>query len=111
MKHLATTQEKTLTHIYVRDAQKGFLRPCWSTGAEIYCGMCMRGAVEAKVGASCPVCASVVERILEVELGGAPRLGHRRREVSIRVGEARQQAQRADSTVLLDFQNSRGVGA
>jgi hypothetical protein len=27
------------------------------------------------------------------------------------VGEARQQAQRADSTVLLDFQNSRGVGA
>ena len=49
--------------------------------------------------------------MLEVELGGAPRLGRRRREVSIRVGEARQQAQRADSTVLLDFQNSRGVGA
>jgi len=111
MKHNSTPQEKTLTHIYVRDAQKGFLRPCWSTGTEIYCGMCMRGAVEDKIGASCPVCSSVVERILEVEQGGAPRLGRRRREVSIRVGEARQQAQRADSAVLLDFQDSRRVGA
>ena len=111
MKHAETPQEKTLTHIYVRDAQKGFLRPCWSDGAEIYCGMCMRGAVEATVGASCSVCASVVERILEVEQGGATRLGRRRREISIRVGEARQQAQRADSAVLLNFQNSRRVGA
>ena len=107
MKHLATTQEKTLTHIYVRDAQKGFLRPCWSTGAEIYCGMCMRGAVEAKVGASCPVCASVVERILAVEPGRAARTN----KVSLHAGEARQPTKPADSAEVLEFQDSRGVGA
>jgi hypothetical protein len=33
---------QTLTHIYVRDARKGFFRPFWSTGAEVYCGMCSR---------------------------------------------------------------------
>jgi hypothetical protein len=32
--------EKILTHIYVRDAQTGFVRPCWATDTEVYCGMC-----------------------------------------------------------------------
>jgi hypothetical protein len=104
MKHAATPQERTLTHIYVRDPQKGFLRPCWSTGTQIFCGMCMRGAVEATLGASCPICASVVERILEVE-------PVRAKEVAPRECEARQKPKPADSTVVLDIQDSRGVGA
>jgi hypothetical protein len=58
--------ERTLTHIYVRDAQKGFVRPCWATDTEVYCGMCMRGVVQPVVGAVCPNCSSTVERILEV---------------------------------------------
>lgn len=63
--------EMTLTHIYVRDAQKGFVRPCWATGTEVYCGMCMKGTIEPVVGAVCPICSSTVERILEVAPGGA----------------------------------------
>jgi hypothetical protein len=27
--------EKALTHIYVRDAQKAFLRACWRSGSDI----------------------------------------------------------------------------
>jgi hypothetical protein len=64
--------ERTRTHIYVRDAHNGFVRPCWATDAEVYCGMCMRGTIQPVVGAVCPTCSSTVERILEVASGGAP---------------------------------------
>jgi hypothetical protein len=63
--------ERTLTHIYVRDAQKGFVRPCWAADTEVYCGMCMCGAIQPVVGAVCPICSSTVERILELAPGGA----------------------------------------
>jgi len=62
--------ERTLTHIYVRDDQKDFVRPCWATDTEVYCGMCMRGTIQPVVGAVCPICSSTVERILEVVPGG-----------------------------------------
>ncbi len=75
MAQLSNSQtEKTLTHIYVREAQKSFVRPCWSAGTEVYCGMCMRGIVQPVVGAVCPICSSTVERILEVTPGGNPSL-------------------------------------
>jgi hypothetical protein len=63
--------ERALTHIYVRDVQKHFIRPCWSNGSEVYCGMCMKGTVKPAVGAVCPECSSRVERILESERGDA----------------------------------------
>jgi hypothetical protein len=87
MAHLKiSSNEKTLTHIYVRDAQKSFVRPCWSTGAEVYCGMCMRGTVRPVVGEVCSICSSTVERILEVATGGAPRVARKRKDCCIRVG-------------------------
>jgi len=67
----ASQVERTLTHIYVRDAQTGFVRPCWAIGAQVYCGICMRGRIEPSVGEACPICFSTVERILEVAPGGA----------------------------------------
>ncbi len=97
-------QTKTLTHIYVRDAQQGFVRPCWASGPELYCGMCMRGVVRAELGATCPVCSSTVERILEVTEGGTPKFTRQRRECSIRVGAARQEERQA---VLLNFRASQ----
>jgi hypothetical protein len=100
--------EKTLTHIYVRDAQKGFVRPCWSSGTEVYCGMCMRGTVQPVVGEVCPICSSTVERILEVATGGAPRVARKHKDCSIRVGKADSEA---GSGVLLDFPDSRRVRA
>ena len=63
--------ERTLTHIYVRDAQNGFVRPCWATDTEVYCGMCMRGTIQPVVGAVCPACSSTMDRILKVAPGGA----------------------------------------
>ena len=109
MAQISTSQsEKTLTHIYVRDAQKGFVRPCWSAGAELYCGMCMRGAVQPVVGAVCPICSSTVERILEVTPGGAPRISPKRKDCSIRLG---QQDRGVGTAVLLDFLNSRKARA
>jgi len=63
--------KRTLTHIYVRDSQRGFVRPCWATDTEVYCGMCMRGTIQRVVGAVCSICSSTVERILEVGPGGA----------------------------------------
>jgi len=100
--------EKTLTHIYVRDAQKGFVRPCWSAGAEVFCGMCMRGTVQPVVGEVCPICSSTVERILEVATGGKPRVSLKRKDCSIRVGTG---YSKAGSGVLLDFLDSRRVRA
>ena len=99
--------EKTLTHIYVRDAQKSFVRPCWSTGTEVYCGMCMRGIVQPVVGAVCPICSSTVERILEVAPGGSPKLARKWKNCSIRAEHRDSQS----SAVLLDFPNSRKVRA
>lgn len=72
MKHQTNPQPKSLTHIYVRDAHKGFVRPCWTSGQELYCGICMEGLVEAEIGSVCPLCESVVERIIEVSDGGKP---------------------------------------
>jgi len=100
--------EKTLTHIYVRDAQKGFVRPCWATGSEVYCGMCLRGVVQAVVGEVCPICSSTVERILEVAPGGAPKAARKRRDCSIRMEH---QNSVVVSAVLLDFPGSRKARA
>jgi hypothetical protein len=108
MKHQPVPQPKTLTHIYVRDAQKAFVRPCWTSGGEVYCGMCMRGEVSAEVGSVCPICGSTVERILEVADGGAPKFTRHRSGCSIRLGAART---KAGGTVLLDFTGSQGVSA
>jgi hypothetical protein len=101
--------EKTLTHIYVRDAQKGFVRPCWATGAELYCGMCMRGTIQPVIGAVCPICSSTVERILEVASGGTPKPARKRRDCTIRV--VSKDAGRVSSGMLLDFLDSRKARA
>lgn len=104
MQHQSNSQPKALTHVYVRDSQKGFIRACWSSGEELYCGMCMRGTVAAEVGNTCPICSSTVERILEVTSGGSPKFSPRHREYSIRVGEAKRTER------VLDFGHSRQSG-
>ncbi len=101
--------EKTLTHIYVRDAQKGFVRPCWASGTELYCGMCMRGAIQPVIGAVCPICSSTVERIMEVAPGGAPKPARKRGDCTIRV--VRENAGQVSSGTLLDFLDSRKARA
>jgi hypothetical protein len=95
---------KTLTHIYVRDAQKGFVRPCWAAGTELYCGMCMRGKVESVVGAVCPICSSTVERVLHVAPGGATKPVRRRKNCLSGEGP---QCPEASSGGLLDPRHSR----
>jgi hypothetical protein len=77
--------ERTLTHIYVRDAHNGFVRPCWATDTEVYCGMCMRGTIQPVVGAVCPICSSTVERILEVAPGRASEPARKGKDCSNRV--------------------------
>ena len=77
MKHRTTPQEKTVTHIYVRDAQAGCLRPCWASAHEIYCGVCMQGFVQAEIGSKCQTCSSKVEQILQSDRGGVPDLSRR----------------------------------
>lgn len=72
MKHQTVSREKTLTHIYVRQPQTAVVQPCWSDGERIYCGACRQGTVEAVVGAICPVCASVVERIFALSVPSQP---------------------------------------
>jgi hypothetical protein len=102
--------ERTLTHIYVRDAQKGFVRPCWATSPkEVYCGMCMRSTIQPMVGAVCPICSSTVERILEVALGGTPKPTRRRADCTIRM--TGQEAGQARPGALLEFLNSRKAQA
>ena len=55
MARISTSRtERTLTHIYVRDSQKGFVRPCWSSREAIYCGTCLKGTVQPVVGEVCP---------------------------------------------------------
>jgi hypothetical protein len=67
MARISTSQTgRTLTHIYVRDSQKGFVHPCWSAKEAIYCGTCLKGTVQPVVGEVCSNCSSTVERILEV---------------------------------------------
>jgi hypothetical protein len=78
MQHRTIPQAKELTHIYVRDAQKGFLRPCWASRREIQCGVCMSGVVQAEIGSRCPICSSTVEQILESVRGGVPDMPRRR---------------------------------
>jgi hypothetical protein len=108
-KTFASQPEKTLTHVYVRDAQKGFVRPCWATGTELYCGMCMRGTIQPAIGAVCPICSSTVERILEVTPGGSPKLARKRGDCTIRV--VREDAGQVSSGMLLDFLDSRKARA
>jgi hypothetical protein len=67
-----SARERTITHIYVRDAQNHYLRPCWSDGAQIYCGMCLLAVIKPQVDAVCSSCFSRVDRILEVDGGGRP---------------------------------------
>jgi hypothetical protein len=86
MARISTSQtEKTLTHIYVRDTQKRFVRPCWATRREIYCGMCLRGTIQPAVGEVCPICSSTVERILEDAPDGAPQEADRPRDCRMRM--------------------------
>ena len=98
--------EKTITHVYVADAQKSFVRPCWKAEDGLYCGMCMRGTIEPVVGAVCSICSSTVERILEITPGGKPKLGHAPVNGPIRV-----ERKKPATGVLLDFWNSREAGA
>lgn len=100
--------EKALTHIYVRDAQKAFLRACWRSGSDIYCGMCMRSTIEPVVGEVCPTCASTVERVMEVVRGGASLPAGKRGGKLIRTGE--QQVQGGNRGLVLDFPASRRAG-
>jgi hypothetical protein len=98
---------KTLTHIYVRDTQKGFVRPCWAAGMEIYCGMCMRGKVEPVVGVVCPICASRVERILEIAPGGVTTAARKRKDGSSGEGRPHPEASSAGLRDLLKPRKSR----
>ncbi len=75
-RHNLSLHERALTHVYVRDSQKNFVRPCWSNGSEVYCGICMKATIKPVVGAVCPECSSRVERILESETEDrAPAMG------------------------------------
>lgn len=65
MKGQLSPQTRTLTHIYVREAARKAVHPCWAQGGRIYCGICLRGEVSAEVGAVCQVCASAVALVLE----------------------------------------------
>ena len=100
--------EKSLTHIYVRDAQKAFVRACWRTGSDIYCGMCMRATIRPLIGEVCPTCGSTVERILEVVPGGVTRAAHKQRNYPVRVG--RQGGREAGAGALVEFFASRKAG-
>ena len=89
-------------YVLVRDPESGYVRSCWSEPGEgvLYCGMCMQGVVEAKVGAACPACDSKVDRVLEIADGGKPRP----------IGRAAQKSQaspRASRGVLLPFKAPR----
>lgn len=106
----ATYTGKSITHVYVRDAQKAFLRPCWRSEEELYCGMCMRATIRPVVGEVCPTCGSTVERILEIVTGGTPKPAQTlAANAPIRVGIQKQK--RTEPGVLLDFLNSREAGA
>lgn len=95
---------KSITHIYVRDAQNAFVRPCWRAPEGLYCGMCMRGIIEPVLGAECPVCSSTVERIMEMVPGGTPKVGKFPGSNLVRVGAEKEKKQRA---IVLDFWNPR----
>ena len=73
MTHRRTYQDKALTHVYVRDFQKSIVRPCWASSDEIYCGICMRGTVQAVEGSECRYCYSTVARVLGT---GPPSVAH-----------------------------------
>jgi hypothetical protein len=47
-------------------------RACWTSpsSGELYCGICLRATIAARLGAECPACGSTIERILEVSEGG-----------------------------------------
>lgn len=104
----APQPDKSITHIYVRDAQKAFVRPCWQSAEGLYCGMCMRSTIEPVIGAVCPVCSATVERVLELVQGGAPRFLKQTGQSLIRVGGEKQKKQQG---ILLDFLISREAGA
>ena len=108
MPQLNAHSEKTLTHIYVRDAQKAFLRPCWRSGNDVYCGMCMRWKIQPVVGTVCKICSSTVERVLEVVSGGATQPLRERQSSLIRTSA--QKVQGRDRGLVLDFLDSRRAG-
>jgi hypothetical protein len=70
------------TYFLSRDSCNGRLRSCWvSPDKNLYCGICLRGAVSGEVGSACPSCGSCVERVVEVLDGGNPhRLAARERK-------------------------------
>jgi hypothetical protein len=100
--------EKTLTHIYVRDAQKAFVRACWRSGNDIYCGMCMRATIQPVIEEVCPICASTVERILEVAPGGVIKSARKHRDYPVRVGQ--QRGREAEAGALVEVFTSRKAG-
>ena len=90
------------TYVMVRDPESRYLRSCWSASADapLYCGMCMQGVLEPKLGAACPVCDSKVDRVLDIADGGTPRpIG--------RTVAGSQRAARASRGVLLTFKAPR----
>ncbi len=100
--------EKSLTHIYVRDAQKAFLRPCWRSGNDVYCGMCMRSIIKPVIGTVCKICSSTVERVLEVISGGTTQPLRERQSSLIRTSS--QKVQGGNRGLVLDFLDSRRAG-
>jgi hypothetical protein len=61
------------TYFLSRDSCNGRLRSCWlSPDKNLYCGICLRGAVSGEVGSVCASCGSCVERLVEVLDGGKP---------------------------------------
>ena len=58
-----------------RSPHRATIRAGWispSTG-DLYCGICLRSVLAPHVGAECPSCGSVVERVFEVAQGGVIR--------------------------------------
>ena len=62
-------------YFLMRKSSSGVQRSAWispSTG-DLYCGICLRGRIEAKLGSACALCASEVIREFMALRGGAVR--------------------------------------
>lgn len=73
--------------IVVRDSRGDRTRTCWlgPRSGITYCGICLQAEVRADEGATCSVCASKVERVMEVVDGGKP-LNRKLNKLSAQVG-------------------------
>jgi len=69
----------------LEDPYRSTRRASWSANNGIqYCGICMRGVIEAETGHRCSNCGSQVLQVLEVIQGGAPRKYRRRKDTEQR---------------------------